>query len=335
MRTSLDHLPPDRQRELDFVRRMILTKFEDAHGRSKTGWKKKGRIHKIVLYGSFARGDWVYEPDTKKGYISDYDLMVVVNRQPVVDNVNFWTSLDEYFADMQKKGRLKSLPSLIVHTRSEVHHNLVQGRYLFSDIAKEGILLYDADEVPFPEAKPKTAADKLAMAQGYFDDWYPKGAEFFDLYEITLKKGQLSNSAYQLHQSVENLYNTALLVLTFYSPHNHNIRALRSIANTLDRRLIYVWPSEYKWQMSAFNILRDGYVKGRYHRKTYRISVDQLVWLGEMTQELARVVLAICSERLAELRAEVIAAEGDRASGAAKKGASEVVLLDDVSSQDP
>lgn len=305
MRTSLEHLPIDRQRELDFVRRVILTRFEDAHGRSKTGWKKKGRIHKIVLYGSFARGNWVYEPHTAKGYISDYDLLIVVNRQQVVDNVDFWNPLFEYFTDLQRKGRLKSLPSLIVHTRSEVHHNLVQGRFLFSDIAKEGVLLYDADDVPFPTAKPKTAAEKLAMSQEYFEEYYPKAGEFFDLYQITLIKGQLENSAYQLHQAVENLYNTVLLVITLYSPKNHNIRALRSMANTLDRRLIYVWPSEFRWQKAAFNILRDGYVKARYRRKNYQISQEQLVWLGEMAQELARVVLAITQERLDQLRAEI------------------------------
>jgi predicted nucleotidyltransferase len=42
-------------------------------------WKKKGRILKIILYGSYARGGWVDEPHTAKGYQSDFDLLIIVS----------------------------------------------------------------------------------------------------------------------------------------------------------------------------------------------------------------------------------------------------------------
>src|SRR3546814_1018219 len=80
MRTDLDHLPPNKQRELERVKAIIFEEFEDAIALATMGWKKKGRIEKLILYGSYARGGWVDEPHTAKGYRSDFDLLIIVNR---------------------------------------------------------------------------------------------------------------------------------------------------------------------------------------------------------------------------------------------------------------
>lgn len=41
-------------------------------------------------------------------------------------------------------------------------------------------------------------------------------------------------------------------------------------------------------------------MKARYS-KHYRITEEELAWLGEQVEELGRVVHAICSERIAQL----------------------------------
>src|SRR3546814_15162171 len=107
MRTNLDSVPARNQRELRMVADLILDRFEEAHARAASQWRKRGRIHKIILYGSYARGDWVYEPHTKKGYRSDYDLLIVVNHKRVADNADFWEGLRETFAEMLENGRMK------------------------------------------------------------------------------------------------------------------------------------------------------------------------------------------------------------------------------------
>ena len=71
MRTDLDHLPAVKQREIERVKAIIFEEFEDALALAKHEWKKKGKIEKIILYGSYARGGWVDEPHTAKGYRSD------------------------------------------------------------------------------------------------------------------------------------------------------------------------------------------------------------------------------------------------------------------------
>jgi tRNA nucleotidyltransferase (CCA-adding enzyme) len=59
MKTDLDHLPAAKQRELAHVVRVLFEEFEREIGLATQGWKKRGRILKVILYGSHARGDWV------------------------------------------------------------------------------------------------------------------------------------------------------------------------------------------------------------------------------------------------------------------------------------
>jgi uncharacterized protein len=49
-----------------------------------------------------------------------------------------------------------------------------------------------------------------------------------------------------------------------------------------------------------FEKLKDAYVKARY-AKYYKISEEELTWLGARVDELGRVVHTICSERIAQL----------------------------------
>ena len=53
MQTGLDHLPPAKQRELAEVVRILFEEFETAHARGNADWNRKGRILKIILYGSY------------------------------------------------------------------------------------------------------------------------------------------------------------------------------------------------------------------------------------------------------------------------------------------
>jgi predicted nucleotidyltransferase len=90
MRTDIDHLPPAKQRELERVVQILFEEFEEATVLATQDWKKKGRILKIILYGSYARGSWVDEPHTAKGYQSDFDLLVVVSDKRLSDRVEYW-----------------------------------------------------------------------------------------------------------------------------------------------------------------------------------------------------------------------------------------------------
>ncbi len=303
MKTDLDHLPPNKQRELDRVKAIIFEEFEDAIALGTMSWKKKGRIDKIILYGSYARGGWVDEPHTAKGYRSDFDLLIIVNDKRLTEKVDFWAKLeDRLIRELAIDKTLKTPVNFIVHTLQEVNDGLAHGRYFFMDVARDGIALYEYDDKTLHTPKPKTPEQALAMAREYFDEWLPSGQQFLEMSKIASERRWNKKAAFLLHQSAESLFHCVLLVCTFYTPHVHNIGFLRTQAERLDMRLVDAWPRERRDERARFEKLKEAYVKARYS-KHFRITEDELQWLGGCVEELGRAVHAICSERIAELEA--------------------------------
>jgi predicted nucleotidyltransferase/HEPN domain-containing protein len=306
MRTDLDHLPAVKQRELDRVVQILFEEFGDAN-KLATGGKKAGRVLKIVLYGSYARGGWVDEPHTAKGYRSDFDLLIIVNQDELTDRLDYWAKADERLTrELAITGTLKTPVNFIVHTLQEVNDGLAHGRYFFMDVAREGIALYQSDDTELHQPKPKTPQQALAMAREYFEEWFPSAMRAHVNFGDDLKRGWNKDAAFMGHQATERLYHCVLLVLTFYTPHVHNLGFLRTQAERLDRRLFDVWPRESRKDRAAFEKLKDAYVKARYS-KHYRISTEELVWLGERIEELGRVAHTICTEQIAALEIEAAA----------------------------
>jgi len=297
MRTDLDHLPANKQRELERVVEILFEEFGDA----TAGRTKLGRILKIILYGSYARGGWVDEPHTAKGYQSDYDLLIIVNQKPLTDRVAYWAKADErLIRELSITKSLRTPVNFIVHTLQEVNDGLAHGRYFFMDIARDGIALYEADDSELHKPKPKTPPEALAMAKEYFDEWFPSAAALKEGTDFYIGKGRLKEAAFSLHQATERLYHCVLLVTTFYTPHVHNLGFLRTQAERLDRRLQGIWPMDNRKERAMFEKLKDAYVKARYS-KDYRISEEELAWLGARVEELGQVVHVICQETIASL----------------------------------
>ena len=301
MRTDLDHLPPAKQRELERVVRILFEEFGEATAIANSDWKRKGRILKIILYGSYARGGWVDEPHTAKGYQSDYDLLIVVNDERLTDRVEYWAKAEErLIRELSITKTLKTPVNFIVHSLHQVNDGLAHGRYFFMDVAGEGIALYQSDDSELHQPKPKTPAQALAMAKEYFEEWFPSATQRFEIAKHAMDRGFLKPAAFDLHQTTEYLYHCVLLVVTFYTPHVHNLGFLRTQAERLDRRLVDAWPRETRKDRAMFEKLKDAYVKARYS-KHYRIGGNELAWLGERVEELGRVVHVICAERIAQL----------------------------------
>lgn len=301
MRTDIDHLPPHKQRELERVVQIVFEEFEDALALATQGWKKKGRIAKIVLYGSYARGGWVDEPHTAKGYQSDYDLLIIVNDKRLTDRVEYWSKLDDrLIRELGVTKTLRTPVNFIVHSLDEVNAGLSQGRYFFMDVAGDGIALYQSDDSELAEPQPKSPHEALEMAREYFDEWFPSANEFLDDFRSNLERDRTKKAAFELHQATERFYHCAMLVYSFYTPHVHNLAFLRTQAERIDPRLIDAWPREAKSDRAHFEKLKEAYIKARYS-KHYRISEEELGWLGERVEALALIVEAICSERIEAL----------------------------------
>jgi predicted nucleotidyltransferase/HEPN domain-containing protein len=273
MRTDLDHLPEAKRRELERVVQILFEEFDDSTG-SRAGEGKRGRILKIILYGSYARGGWVDEPHTAKGYQSDFDLLIIVNHQELVERVPYWEKAEERLERERAITRtLKTPVNFIVHSLREVNDGLAQGRYFFMDIADQGIALYQSDDSELARPRPKTPEQALDMAKEYFEEWFPGAMQRYEGAKFHIGQGHLKPAAFDLHQTTEALYHCVLLVLTFYTPHVHNLGFLRTQAERLDRRLWGIWPDETRSDRARFQKLKDAYVKARYSRH-YRITEE-------------------------------------------------------------
>ena len=303
MRSSLDHLPAGKRHELAFVVEVLSQGFAEAIATRDAPDVRDGHILKIILFGSYARGDWVEDPVGR--YFSDYDLLIVVDEERLTDVLDIWEAAEKRLLSALSSGaRLRTPVSFIVHTLEDVNQQLARGRYFFVDIVRDGIVLLESPGHPFAEPQDLAPEDALAEASAHFEDMVESsdsallGANFYR----SVPKPK--DAAFLLHQTVERLYNGLLLVMTLYTPKSHNLIRLRQLCEALDPTLAEIWPKTTKFEKRCFELLRGAYVKARYSRH-YQITAEELDWIGGRVEILRALVQDICEARLSELRGKL------------------------------
>src|SRR3546814_20316113 len=89
MRTEIDFLPHRKQRELDIIVEILFQGLRAAT-ENAVGARRNGRILKVILFGSYARGDWVEAPPDANQYSSDYELLVLVTPNEIAHHAPHW-----------------------------------------------------------------------------------------------------------------------------------------------------------------------------------------------------------------------------------------------------
>ncbi|HEX8300079.1 HEPN domain-containing protein [Sphingomonas sp.] len=296
MRVDLDHLPEVQQAELARVRDTLMAEFTQAISTATQPWKRTGKILKIILFGSYARNDWVDEPEN--GYQSDFDLLVIVSHEDLTDIAGYW-----YIAEdkILHDPAVRRPVNIIVHTLDEVNKALQRGEYFWVDIVRDGVLLYELPQHALATPQPLTPADALAMAQEYFDHWLGRidsainGADFYRA------AGEVNDAVFTLHQATERAYICYLLVWTLYFPRSHNIKFLRSLSEDKEPRLVDAWPRSTRTDRRRFELLKRAYVEARYS-PSYAISAEDLGTLATSVKRLRDIVEGLCRDRLSALQ---------------------------------
>lgn len=298
MRSDLDHLPQRQQEELARVTDMLLAGFAKATASRSQAWCRNGKVLKVILFGSYARTDWVDDPES--GYQSDFDLLVIVSHADLTEIADYWYETEDRILRDPGIGRLVNI---IVHTLDEVNQALGRGDYFWTDIARDGILLHDMPRHPLAAPKPHTPADAYAMANGYFEKWLEMtdsalgGVNFFSQTNTIAAR---RDAAFLLHQATERAFTCYLLVTAFYVPRSHNIKFLRSLVEDREPRLIAVWPRVNRADRRRFELLKRAYVEARYSDH-YTIDPDDLNLLASWVRQLRDDVEALCIEKLESL----------------------------------
>ncbi|MCZ7865798.1 nucleotidyltransferase and HEPN domain-containing protein [Agrobacterium salinitolerans] len=297
MKTSLEHLPERKQRELARVVGIIQEEFADLVERSKSDAKKDGRIFKVILFGSYARGTWVDEPHTSKGYRSDFDILVIVSNKELADPKYWDKATDRLMWDKE----IETPVGLIVHGAREISNFLHDGQYFFVDLAREGVVLYELDDRPLAEAKQLSPVDAIRVAEEHFEKQFRNAVDFLKGSKFFVQEENINLATFNLHQSVETAYSCYLLTHTNYTPASHNLKFLRGLSEDRDHRLIDIWPRDRQRFTRWYNILNEAYVKARYSKR-FEVSEEALTWLQERTAELHRLVETLCREHIEKLK---------------------------------
>jgi predicted nucleotidyltransferase/HEPN domain-containing protein len=253
----------------------------------------------IILFGSYARGDWVedytYDGPTTYFYISDYDIFIVVETVRSATTLNKWRDLERRL----RRGAPINAPgiNLVVHDIDFLNARLREGRYFFKDIREEGVLLYDSGRFELAEPGELSSAERQGMAEEDFGHWFPRANDFLFSFEKCCETERLNIAAFQLHQATESLYAAFLLVHTNYKPRFHDIEKLGKLAAAEAGEMLRVFPRGTDEEKRRFDLLRRAYVDARYNKK-YEITREELEWLAGRVHELRSLTESACRRKI-------------------------------------
>jgi len=283
MKKSLSHLPQHKQDEL----KLILEKI-----------RKRIEPQMLILFGSYARGTWVEDIYTKGHityeYKSDFDILVITESKKEANNFSDQHRIEDLIENNEK---IETPVSIIYHHIRLVNLRLSEGQYFFSDIKKEGILLYDSKKFRLERRRKLDPAERKKIAQDDFKYWFKSAKEFYSLYEISLEKKWYKKAAFNLHQAVEHSYTAVLLVFRGYKPKIHNIKTLGRRAGSCDPQFLTVFPKATKDQKRMFKLLQKAYIDARY-KPSYRITRSELEYLAKRVKLLQRLTKKICKAKI-------------------------------------
>jgi predicted nucleotidyltransferase/HEPN domain-containing protein len=292
MKTTLDHLSEQKQTELQRVIEIIREEID---------------LEMLILFGSYARGDWVedLDPETLQyRYQSDFDLLVVTETPRQAERIEQNNQLSRRLA----KSIHRTPVSLIAEDIQFVNRRLRKSQYFYIDIKREGILLYDSGKFQLAEPIEISPKERKKLADEDFEYWYGQAEIFIEDFQHNFKKGikdkkYLSMAAFLLHQATERLYGAILLVFTRYKPSTHDIEKLGQRVSSIEPRFLTIFPRSTDEEKERFKLLRKAYVDVRY-KPSYKITKEELNWLAERVKELQALTEKLCKEKIASYEQE-------------------------------
>lgn len=283
MKNSLDHLPKNKQTELQKIAQTIRENCSD--------------VEKIILFGSYARGNYKEEKDieidSKSGHPSDYDILVVTSTKDAALDANLWRKISNLCRDLATSAS----PRIISHDIEALNIKLTRGQYFFSDIKKDGILLYDSGKFELENEGKLTSKERQRVAKDHFDEWFESAQNFYNHFKIALQDRKYKISAFFLHQVAESSYKAILLVFSNYIPREHFLKILGSEAEQYCVLLQNIFTKTTRDEEDRFKLLEYAYIGGRYD-PWFLISEEELKLLEKDVQKLLLLTEEICKEKI-------------------------------------
>ena len=283
MKNTIDHLPQTKQEDLNKITAIITERCDDAL--------------MVILFGSYARGEWKEEKDLKEdrlsGHASDYDILVVTGDKKTAKNTGSW----QIIADECDSSGISTHVRIIAQDIEQLNIDLANGQYFYTEIKEQGCLLYNAANYWLADKRDLTPTELQRIAQDHFDHWFERAFRFFDNSKSNFDKDWLNEAAFMLNQATEACYKTILLVFSSYCPHEHYLHLLESMASDYVPNLKQIFPRETKKQRDLFNLLDYAYIGARYN-PDYSISKENLEYLSQQVNKLVEITEKACLNKI-------------------------------------
>ncbi|HVV68265.1 MAG TPA: HEPN domain-containing protein [Gammaproteobacteria bacterium] len=282
MKNSLAHLPPDKQQELHELVQPIC---------------QLAQVEMVILFGSYARGDWVEEfadDGIHFKYQSDFDLLIIVETHSASEQARIQREIEKAIRPLPT---VNTPISLIVHDIDFVNRRLTRAQYFFSEIKKEGVLLYDSGKFKLSTPRELDTKERYRFAKEDFEYWFTSANKFFKGFSFYFSEKDYCYAVFMLHQVTERLYSAILLVFTRYKPNTHKLKDLRNLVNTLDPRFIKVFALSTPYDQRCFELLCNAYVDARYKPK-FTITEEELTSLSNEVNNLIQLADKLCQEKI-------------------------------------
>lgn len=296
MKDSIAYLPKDKQEDLNFLVNEIL--------------KRLPQVEFIILYGSYARGNYVRRsiriedggiPTVK---ISDYDIYVITSginskkAETVLDNVE-----DIFFSG---KDFDRDTPVQFINDDIKiVNKYLEEGRYFYTQIKQEGIVLYNSGKYKLARRRKLNYAEIKEQAQEYFDEKLNEANEFLVDTINAFNRGNYKRASFYLHQACENYYYAIRLTYTLRNNKQHNLSKLSLSVRGYSEDLKMVFPQDTLEEKRLFTLLKAAYVDARYnpHFVVTKEDINQLTPKVELLRDITK---RICESKIKEYAEKVL-----------------------------
>lgn len=278
---TLSYLPANKIKELETIAQRIIN---------------TGKAEIILLYGSYARGNYRDKRGEVTGAVSDYDILAISS------NINQRNALRSKLPDLFKD--IGTFVEVIVEEIDFVNKNLEENQFFFTDIKNEGKILYDSGKCKLSVCKGMTPAQRREIAECDFKEWRKQVAVSYKYSQIAISESDLRKASFELQQTVEMCYKTIEMVFIHYNPHEHKLVILRKRALSFDKRIQEALPYETEVQKALFDQLDLAYIGARYlSEEEFSVDKEQLNYWSKEAKKLLEITEIVCKEKIEQLKA--------------------------------
>lgn len=287
MRKSIAHLPKPRQEDLNYLVSKIRGRIPQAE--------------MIILYGSYATGKYVeYDERVEFGiptsFMSDYDILVVIGDGSFRQVMNDLDIIEnQYYKNPDTQTPVQLIPENI----KMLNRQLEEGRYFYTQVKKEGILLYDSGKFKLARRRKLDYKEVQQQAREYFEDKFHKANVFLKDAKTNLNEGEFVQSSFYLHQASENYYHSIRLASTLRSTKQHNLSKLSTAVRRYSKELAFVFPRQTEEENRVFELLKAAYIEARYNPKfiVTKKDIEALIPKVELLRDITK---RVCEQKIEE-----------------------------------